>query len=142
MKSFLNATNLEDFQLTISFHRDNLQIPSKIPSIQATYWKPISIASHCYCIRYTKIAFLIQWVSCSAIKICENFGETTSWYTTPLIWNLSCQSEKLVNQCKLVQHKWSKVATQIITKKGKKEMKSFFTKTIYWRFHEFVYYNN
>uniref|UniRef100_A0A2P2LR47 Pyruvate dehydrogenase n=1 Tax=Rhizophora mucronata TaxID=61149 RepID=A0A2P2LR47_RHIMU len=72
-------------QLTISFHGNNLQVTSKIPSIQPANGNPIPISSHCYCICYSKIRMLIEWISGSAVKICKYFGKATSRYTTPLI---------------------------------------------------------
>uniref|UniRef100_A0A2P2LR38 Uncharacterized protein n=1 Tax=Rhizophora mucronata TaxID=61149 RepID=A0A2P2LR38_RHIMU len=69
----------------ISFHRNNLQIASKIASIQAGNWKSISISCHCYSISCSKVRMLIQWIFGSAVEIRKNFGKATSRYTTPLI---------------------------------------------------------
>lgn len=48
----------------VSFHRDDLQVTTKISSIQATDWKTIAISSHSY--SFTR-AIHIRWILCSAI---------------------------------------------------------------------------
>ena len=71
--------------LTISFHGDHLQIPTKITSIQTTYRKPITISSHCHQIRCSQIWMFVQRVFGSGVEVSENFGKATSGYATTLI---------------------------------------------------------
>jgi hypothetical protein len=113
-----------NYQLTISFHRDNLQITSKVPSIQSTNWKPITISSHYYCLTSSKIRILIQRISGCAVEICENFRKATSCYATTFIWDLRCQYDQLVTHLIMkwfAQHKFLMVACQAVEEKARYE---------------------
>lgn len=77
------ALRMYDIGHTIAFHGDNLQITSKIPSIETTDWKPVTISSHSYPIGDPKV--FIQWIFCSTIKVRENLWKSTPPYTAPFI---------------------------------------------------------